>query len=115
LLLFADVYDGLKFQWFIFLAAAQATCTAISEFVVARDTSAHHGAKWCFASSAIAAVSAIALLVAGTGDELSPRRLAWLIFCYVEVFGFNLFALSARMLFAERQLLHAHPTANKPA
>jgi uncharacterized membrane protein HdeD (DUF308 family) len=113
-LLFAYVYDRLSLQWFIFLAAAQATSTAIAEFVVARDTASHHGARWCYAASFLAAASAVALLLAGTaGDDLSPRKLAWLLFAYIEIFGFNLFAISARMLFAERQALHIHPSPAK--
>ena len=115
ILLFGFVYDRLSLQWFLFLAAAQATCTAIAEFVVARGTSADHGAKWCYAACGIAAASAIALLLAGTVNDLSARKLTWLIFGYVEVFGFNLFALSARMIFAERHNLHAHPAPSEAA
>ena len=55
------------------------------------------------ASAFVAAFSAIALLF---GANLNPRELAWLLYGYLAVFGFNLFALSAGMLFAERQLLH---------
>ena len=40
------------------------------------------------------------------GKNLSPRELAWLLYGYLGVFGFNLFALSSRMLFAERELLN---------
>jgi hypothetical protein len=75
----------------------------VAEFIVARGTSVHHGAKWCYASAIVAAISAIALLF---GANLSPRELAWLIYSYLGFFGFNLSALSARMLFAERELLH---------
>jgi hypothetical protein len=113
-LLFGFVYDRLSLQWFIFLAAAQATCTAIAEFVVARDTAAHHGANWCYAAAVIAAASAVALLWAGTTDDLSARKLTWLIFAYVEVFGFNLFALSAHMIFAKRHELRAHSAPGQP-
>ena len=55
------------------------------------------------ASAVVAAFSAIDLLF---GANLNPRELTWLIYGYLEVFGFNLFTLSARMLFAERELLH---------
>lgn len=75
----------------------------MAEFVVARGTSAHHGAKWCFVSAGIAAFSSVALLF---GADLNPRELAWLIYGYLGVFGFNLLALSARMLFAERESRH---------
>jgi len=103
ILLFALVYDHVELHWFLYLAAAQAATAAITEFIVARGTSAHHGAKWCYASAAVAAISSIALLF---GKDLSPRELAWLLYGYLGVFGFNLFALSARMLFAERKLIN---------
>jgi uncharacterized membrane protein HdeD (DUF308 family) len=107
ILLFALVSDRVDLHWFLYLAAIQAGSAAVAEFIVARGTSAHHGAKWCYVSSGIAAISSIALLF---GRNLSPREFAWLIYGYLGVFGFNLFALSARMLFAEREVLHVkHP------
>lgn len=106
-LLFALVYDHVELQWFIYLAAIQATGVAITEFIVARGTSPHHGARWCYVSAAVAALSAVALLL---GRNSSARELAWLIYGYLGIFGFNLFGLSARMLFAERNLLHSEGT-----
>jgi len=103
ILLFALVYNRIDLQWFIYLAALHAAAAAAVEFVVARGTSQHHGASWCYAASAIAAVSAIGLLL---GRDGGPHELTWLLFAYLCVFGFNLFALSARMLFAERTVLH---------
>ena len=102
ILLFALVYDRVDLHWFLYLAAIQAAGVAVAESIVARGTSVHHGAKWCYASAIVAAISAIALLF---GGNLTPRELAWLIYGYLGVFGFNLSALSARMLLAERQLL----------
>lgn len=104
ILLLALVYDHFDLHWFLYLAAIQAAAIAVSEFIVARGTSVHHGARWYYASSTVAAISTIALLF---GGDLSPRELAWLIYGYLGVFGFNLFTLSARMLFAERDLLRA--------
>jgi len=102
-LLFALVYDHVRLHWFLYFAAAQAIGVAITEFIVARGTSEHHGARWCYVSAGIAAVCAIALLF---GRNLSPRELAWLTYGYLGIFGFNLFGLSARMLFAERNVPH---------
>jgi uncharacterized membrane protein HdeD (DUF308 family) len=104
ILLIALVYDRIDLHWFLYLAAIQAAGMAVTEFIVARGTSVHHGARWCYASAVVAAISAIALLF---GGNLSPRELAWLIYGYLGVFGFNLFTLSARMLFAERDVLRA--------
>jgi len=98
-LLFSLIYKQLELQVFQYLAAAQAAGLAVTEFIVARGTSEAHGAKWCYASAGIAAVSAVALIV---GRNLEPRQLAWLIYGYLALFGFNLFALAVRMLFEER-------------
>jgi len=103
MLLFVLVSDRVELHWYLYLAAVQAATAAITEFMVARGTSAHHGANWCYASGGVAAISSIALLF---GKNLSPHELAWLLYGYLGVFGFNLFALSARMLFAERELLN---------
>jgi uncharacterized membrane protein HdeD (DUF308 family) len=103
ILLFVLVYARFELHLFLYLAAIQALTTSVAEFIVARGTSAHHGSKWCYVSSAIAAISAICLVL---GGSLGPRELAWLIYGYLGVFGFNLFVLAARMLFAERNLLH---------
>jgi uncharacterized membrane protein HdeD (DUF308 family) len=110
LLLFGLVYDRIELRWFLYLAAVQAVITAATEFIVAKGTSVHHGAKWCYASAVIAGASAVAILF---GVSLNPREMAWLLYGYLGVFGFNLFALSARMLFAERQVLHAKHLAER--
>jgi hypothetical protein len=100
--LFSLIYQGETMRWFLYLVALQAAGLAVTEFVVARGTAVHHEAAWCYAAAGIAAVSAVALLF---GGGLSPRRLAWLIYCYLGLFGFDLFALAARMLFEERRAL----------
>ena len=102
MLLFALVYNRIDLSWFIYLAALHAASAAVVELVVARGTAQHHAANWCYVSSVIAAVSAIGLLLGRNGD---PRQLTWLLFAYLGVFGFNLTALAARMLFMEKELL----------
>src|SRR5260370_32173218 len=72
ILLFALVSDRIELHWFIYLAAVQAATAAITEFIVARGTSAHHGAKWRYASAGVAAISSISLLF---GKNLMPRQL----------------------------------------
>ena len=72
----------------------------MTEFVVARETSGYHVARWCYVSAAAVDVSAVALLF---GRNLGPLEVAWLLYGYLGLFGFNLFALSARMLFAARE------------
>lgn len=104
ILLFALVYNRINLDWFIYLAAFHALFAAAVEFVVAQGTAKHHGANWCYASSAIAAISAVALLLGRNGDA---HAVTWLLFAYLGIFGFNFAALAARMLFAERTLVHS--------
>ena len=105
-LLFFLVYDHSQLQWFLYLAAAQAVGTALTEFMVGRGTSVHHGSRWCYASAGVAALSAVVLMF---GVNLEPQRIAWLLFGYLGVFGFTLSILSARMLFADRGANHPLP------
>ncbi len=102
MLLFALVYDHVGLPWFLYLASAQAAGAAISEFMVARGTAVEHGAKWCYVSAVVAGVSAVALLL---GRRLEPKELAWVLYGYLMLFGFNMVTLSARMLFTERKML----------
>lgn len=106
LFLFSLVYNRLDRHWFLYLFAVQAAVTAVTEFMVARGTAEHHEALWCYAASAIAAASAIGLLTIQT----SP---GWIIYGYLSLLGFNLLALSARMLFGER--LHYSSAAPEAA
>jgi uncharacterized membrane protein HdeD (DUF308 family) len=102
-LLFALVYDRIDLGWFVYMAAFQAASTACIEFYLAQRTARQHGAMWCYAATAIAAMSAVGLLLGRNGDA---AELCWLLFAYLGIFGFNLFSLAARMLFAERELSH---------
>lgn len=104
ILLLATVYTRIDLHWFLYLAVIQAAGIGVTEFIVATGTSIHHGARWCYASAIVAVISAVALLF---GGHMGPRELAWLIYGYLGAFGFNLFILSARMLFAERDLIRA--------
>ena len=85
--LFFLVYDGAQLRWFLYLAALQAACIAISEFIVAKGTSVRHGSSWCYASALIAAIASVALLL---GRGLDPHDLVWLLFFYLGIFGFGL-------------------------
>lgn len=97
-LLFSLVFDRATLRWYLYLAAVQATSVAVAELIAARGTSAHHGLQWCYASASIAGVSAVVLFSSGNLDH---RRMAWVIYGYLGLFGLNLVALSAKMVFAK--------------
>jgi uncharacterized membrane protein HdeD (DUF308 family) len=93
--------DEAAMGWFLYLAALQACCVAVAEYLAARDTAAFHNSTWCYAAAIIAVLSSIVLLIfhGATGNLLS-----WLLYSYLWCFGLDLFVLSCHMLFEE---LHA--------
>jgi len=101
-LLFALVSGHVQLSWFLYLAAFQAITTASAEFYVARGAPSHGAAHWSYASAAISAISATALLM---GGQLQQTQLAWLLFGYLGVFGLTQLLLSIRMLVAEHDLV----------
>lgn len=103
-LLFSVIYGHVTIVWFLYLAAAQASTVAITEFIVARGTSDHHRSMWCYVSAGIAAVSAIVLVSLGA---LGHKDVVWAIYSYLGLFGMNLIALSAWMLFEQRRQITA--------
>lgn len=100
-LLFSLVLDRATLRWYLYLAALQAASVAVAELIAARGTSAHHGSQWCYVSAAIAGTSAVVLLSSGNLDH---RRMAWVIYGYLGLFGLNLVALSAKMVFARHRM-----------
>ncbi len=103
-LMFSVIYNHVTIEWFLYLAAAQTTAVAIAEFVVARGTADHHRSMWCYVSAGIAAVSAIVLISLG---GLGHKDVVWAIYSYLGLFGLNLIALSAWMLFEQRHHIAA--------
>jgi hypothetical protein len=100
-LLFALVYSEIDLHWFLYLAAVQAAGASIAELTVGRSIPIVHGVFRRYASAGVAACSAVLLLF---GMHLSLRGVLWLLFGYLGVFGFTLVQLSAKMLFADRQV-----------
>ncbi len=96
-LMFSVVNDRVRLPWFLYLAALQAATVAAAEVIAARGTAGHHESNWCYAAASIAALSAVVLLSVGS---LEHREMAWVIYGYLGLFGLNLIALSAKMLFA---------------
>lgn len=88
-------------RWFLYLAALQALCVAIAEYLAARDTASYHNSKWCYMSAYIALISSLVLLFF---HQATGHLLAWLLYGYLWSFGLNLLLLSSHMLFEE---LHA--------
>ena len=92
------IASRIEVRWFLYLAALQACCVAVTEYFSARDTADDHRSKWCYASSIIAALSCLVLL---TFHHATGHLLSWLLYSYLWSFGLNLFVLSCHMLFEE--------------
>lgn len=84
--------------WFLYLAALQALCVAVAEYLSARDTAQDHQSRWCFVSAVIAAFSSAILLAC---HRATGHFLSWLLYSYLWCFGLNLFLLSCHMLYEE--------------
>lgn len=96
-------------QWFLYLAALQALCVAVAEYLSARHTAQYHHSNWCYASAAIAALSSVILIIfhRATGQFLS-----WVLYSYLWCFGLNLFVLSCHMLFEQLHIARTSVTGN---
>ena len=92
-------------RWFLYLAALQAFCVAVAEYLSARETAEYHNSNWCYAAAVIAALSCAVLMIF---HKATGHLLSWLLYSYLWCFGLDLFVLSCHMLFEE---LHASGVA----
>ncbi len=98
LLFFLFASNKEQFSWLIYLVVIQALCVGVAEFIVARRTSPDHSSRWCYASSVIAIISSMILLL---NHHAQDRTLGFLIYGYLACFGLNLFVLAGHMLFEQ--------------
>lgn len=106
LLLLFVVFDRIRLEWFLALAALQAGCAGIGELVVARHAGTHSISRWSNAAGVIALMASAAclVLVAGYSASLNPDRVSWLIYAYLVAFGVAQCMTAARMLYADRSM-----------
>jgi len=112
LLLLFVVFEQVKLEWFLSLAALQAVSTGIGEIVVARHAPTHAVSIWNYAAGAVALVAAIAYAVVriGFAYALQQRQISWLVYAYLVAFGVALCLTAARMIYADREAF-LHPSA----
>lgn len=96
--------------WFLYLAALQAFCVAIAEYVAARGTAADHNSTWCYVAAYIAMISSLVLVFF---HKATGHLLAWLLYGYLWSFGLNLLLLSSHMLFEELHAAQARSTSSR--
>jgi hypothetical protein len=100
------VFDRVRLEWFLFLIAIQALCTAGAEFIVGHHVFTRSESIWDYAAAAVAAVCGIAYLIAGIffDGALTVREIEWLIYGYLTAYGIALSVTAARMLYTDYKL-----------
>jgi hypothetical protein len=101
-LIFAVVYERVRLEWFLLLAAVQALCTFVAEIMVAHQTHSHAKTVWNYGAAAVAFCFGCAYLVLRFryADVLESRTICLLIYGYLLAFGFFQVLTATRMLYA---------------
>lgn len=107
LLLLSVLYTQVRLEWFLSLAALQALTAGIGETVVARHTTSRAVNHWNYAAAVVAFVFAAGygFIRVRLADDLTPRQLSWTVYMYLLAFGIAQCLTSARMLYADREVL----------
>lgn len=109
LLLLSVVYNQVRLEWFLGLAALQALTAGVAEMVVARHSVNPSITHWNYAASVVAfAFAAVyAAIRIWWAEDLTPRALSWTVYTYLLAFGIAQCLTAARMLYADRHALSA--------
>ena len=102
MLIFTVIYEQVRLEWFLLLAAAQALCTGVAEIVVAHQTHSHAKTVWNYGAAAVAFCFGCAYLVLRFQyvDIMESRTICLFIYGYLLAFGFFQTLTSIRMLYA---------------
>lgn len=85
---FIVIYERVKPEWFLLLAAAQAFCAGVVEMMVAQYMKRHERTVWSFGAAVIAfCFSAAYLFLFKFSDDLSFSTLFKCIYIYLLSFG----------------------------
>ncbi|HEV2576291.1 MAG TPA: hypothetical protein VGU25_03680 [Acidobacteriaceae bacterium] len=105
LLLLSVVYNQVRLEWFLSLAALQALMAGVGETVVARHTANRSLSHWNYAAAVIAFVFAVVygFIRIRWAEILTPRALSWAVYIYLLAFGIAQCLTAARMLYADRE------------
>lgn len=108
------VFEQVRLEWFLSLAALQALGTGVGELTVARHAVKRSVSVWNYAAGVIAILAGVmyATLRIGYAAVLQQREISWLVYAYLVAFGIAQCLTAARMIYADRQLfLHPDPPA----
>ena len=109
LLLFV-VFEKVRLEWFLLLAALQAAYAGIGELVVARHFGIPAISRWNNAAGVVALVAAVTyfVLMFEFSAKLDSQHLSALVYGYLVAFGIAQCTTAARMLYADQSMFPGH-------
>lgn len=102
-LLLSVVFDRVRLEWFLSLAALQAFSLAVGEVVIAKHQRNRAVSAWNYAAAVTAGIFACLYLVVRVkfAASLAYRDLSWLVYAYLLVLGIAQCLTAARMIYAD--------------
>jgi uncharacterized membrane protein HdeD (DUF308 family) len=103
-LLLTVVFEQVRLEWFLSLAAVQALCAGIGEVSLARHSQAQSISRWNYAAASVAFLAGVAYMVVRLkfAETLNQNQISWLVYGYLVAFGIAQCMTAARMLYADR-------------
>jgi hypothetical protein len=105
-LLLSVVFEQVKLEWFLSLAALQALSTGVGELVVAKHAVTRGVSIWNYTAGVVAIASSLlyATVRIGFSYALQQREISWLVYAYLLAFGIAECLTAARMIYADREV-----------
>lgn len=116
LLLLFVVFEKVRLEWFLLLAALQAAYAGVGELVVARHARTRAISRWNNAAGVVALIAATTyfIVMLRYATSLNPEHISWLVYAYLVAFGIAQCITAARMLYADRSVLIGNESASLP-
>ena len=102
-LLLSAVFDSVRVEWFLTLAALQALSLSVGEFMVAHHEKLRAVSVWNYTGSAIALFFACTYLIVRIryAGQLTHSDISWMMYAYLVALGIAQAVTSARMVYAD--------------
>lgn len=103
ILLLSVVFEQVRLEWFLTLAAVQAISLAGGEYVIAKHETQRVASVWNYTAAVIAGIFGCAYLIIRIGfiATLTHREISWLIYAYLVALGIAQCITAARMIYAD--------------
>ena len=105
LLLLTVVFERVRLEWFLTLAALQALSIGVGEIVVAWHEKQRAVSLWNYSAAGVAMTFGCAYLVVRFGylSRFTNREVCWLIYAYLVALGIAQCITAGRMIYADYQ------------